>query len=188
MQCSAYRPFSIIKTILNIFQLANPYPNHPCRPTTHWSTCTVAAPLFCPLVFGGRRREESSTRSFAHQLKMVLQPTLCSQPTRATTRTLSLSPPSSWTNQSLSMGPTCPNRPTLHSLGFKAADHPSPSFLAHSAPLTLPYQFLRPDLKPSTHRAEESKVFLRCCKLSRRMATDLTHLCYSGLYYLNPLS
>jgi hypothetical protein len=52
--------------------------------------------------------------------------------------------------------PQAPNQPTLIPLGFKAADHPSPSFLAHSALLTLPYQFLCPDLKLSTCAAKEN--------------------------------
>jgi hypothetical protein len=52
----------------------NPNTNHSSTTTTLWLTCNVAAPPFCPLVIGGRRREERSTRNFAHQLKMVLQP------------------------------------------------------------------------------------------------------------------
>jgi hypothetical protein len=54
--------------------------------------------------------------------------------------------------------PTC--KPTwftihLHLLLYNHAGHPSPSCLAHYAPLTFPYQFLRLDIKLSTCAAKE---------------------------------
>jgi hypothetical protein len=61
--CMQSPPYLLL-AISNLFETTpNPPTNYSSTTTTPWSTGTVAPPLFCPLVSGGRRREERSTKA-----------------------------------------------------------------------------------------------------------------------------
>jgi hypothetical protein len=142
----------------NFRNYTKPPPSHSSITTTLWSNFTVAVPSpLCLVVFGRRKRGcmqiLCNIKKGEEDLQLpafLAKPALYWSPLTLSTILLDQPEPLH--------GPHLTQTDITHSpLGYKLTGHPSPSFLAHSAPLTLPYQFLRPDLKLSTCAAKENE-------------------------------